>query len=256
MKNKKYFIAFTVLAVCFFMAAGTNAGENFPQKRGLVNDFADIIPATYENQIEQLAKEVLEKTGAAIVIATVPTIGDANYTEYANRLYEHWGIGKKGEDRGVLLFLTLKERKVRIEVGYGLEGIIPDGLAGEILDKYMVPYFKNADFGKGFLAGTYVISQIIAKNAGVELTGSVSFAGRQGSRNKKVGILGLIPFLIFFLLLSRSRTGISPLLFLLLMGGSGGPFSGGGFGGRGSFGGGFGGFGGGFSGGGGAGRGF
>ena len=155
MKNKKYFIVFTVCAFCFLTAAGTGAEEIFPQKRGLVNDFAGIIPATYENQIEQLAKEVLEKTGAAIVIATVPTIGDANYTEYANRLYEYWGIGKKGEDRGVLIFLTLKERKVRIEVGYGLEGIIPDGLAGEILDKYMVPYLKNADFGKGFLAGTY-----------------------------------------------------------------------------------------------------
>ena len=138
-------------------------------------------------------------------------------------------------------------------MGYGLEGIIPDGLAGEILDKYMLPYLSKGDFGKGFLVGTYAVSQIIAKDAGVELTGKAASLTRRSLKSKrKVGLLGLLPFLIFFFLLSRSRTGISPLLFLLLMGGRGG----GGFGGGGSFGGGFGGFGGGMSGGGGAGRGF
>lgn len=255
MKTKNYIVIIILLLVFISFKTAIQAKEHFPEERGLVNDFAGIIPSPYENELTALTKEVLQKTGTAVVIVTLPTIGDADYTEYANRLYEHWGIGKKGEDRGVLIFLTLKERKIRIEVGYGLEGIIPDGLAGEILDKYMLPYLSKGDFGKGFLMGTYAVSLIIAKDAGIELTGKAVSLTRRSRSKKKVGLIGLLPLLIFFFLLSRSRTGISPLLFLLLMGGRGGGFSGG-FGGGGSFGGGFGGFGGGMSGGGGAGRGF
>ena len=80
------------------------------------------------------------------------TIGEnEEYNLYANGLYKAWGIGKKGEDKGVLIFLTVKERKIRIETGYGVEGILPDGLVGEILDKYVVPFLKEGNYGKGSL---------------------------------------------------------------------------------------------------------
>ena len=118
-----------------------------------------------------LAREVLEKTGTAVVVATVETIGDNDPNDYANRLYQAWGIGKKGEDKGVLIFLAVKERRVRIETGYGVEGILPDGLTGEILDRYAIPRFREGDYGRGLAETMAAVSSVVAKAAGVTLTG-------------------------------------------------------------------------------------
>jgi uncharacterized protein len=107
MKTKNYIVIIILLLV--FIPFTIQAKENFPEKRGLVNDLAGIIPSSYKNELTALTKEVLQKTGTAVVIATVPTIGDADYTQYANQLYEHWGIGKKGEDRGVLIEISVSE---------------------------------------------------------------------------------------------------------------------------------------------------
>jgi uncharacterized protein len=183
-------------------------------------------------------------------------IGGEDYNEYANRLYETWGIGKKGEDKGVLIFVAIKERKMRIEVGYGLEGIIPDGLAGEIRDRYMIPYLKKDKFGEGLLNGTAAVSQIIAKDAGVKLTGQVPVKAPK-KRRSRLSFLPLLFIFFFFMFVGRRRGGSWIFFLPLLMGGGGPRHGGGGFGGSfGGFGGGFGGFGGGMSGGGGAGGGF
>ncbi len=137
----------------------------FPAPHGAVNDFAGVIPSQYVGPLENLAREVLEKTGTAIAVATVDTIGDNDPNDYANRLYQAWGIGKKGEDKGVLIFLAVKERRVRIETGYGVEGILPDGLTGEILDRYALPYFKEGQYGKGMSETMAAVSSIVAKAA-------------------------------------------------------------------------------------------
>ncbi len=140
-----------IAAFLFLIAIPTEAAETFPKPTGAVNDFAGVISAEYKSRMETLAGEVLEKTGTAIVVATVETIGDNDPSDYANRLYQAWGIGKKGEDKGVLIFLAAKERQVRIETGYGVEGIIPDGLAGEILDRYRDPLFQARRLRTGVL---------------------------------------------------------------------------------------------------------
>ena len=218
--------------------------------------------------MENLAEELLQKAGTAVVVATVQTVGDSDPETYANELYENWGIGKKGEDKGVLIFLALQERRVRIETGYGVEGILPDGLVGSILDEYVVPYLKQNDYGKGLLNGMLAVGQIIAKDAGVTLgDGYAPVKTRNQSGPRKSSGYSLVDYLLmtlFFFL-----TVIVPFLLITEMmrrfgrsggrsgtgfGGSG--FGGGGFGGSGGFGGGFGGFGGGSSGGGGASRGF
>lgn len=230
------------------------ADTKYPKPIGAVNDFAGVISPDYERKMELLANEVLQKTGTSIVVATVETVGDIDYSIYANELYQAWGIGEKGEDKGVLIFLTLKERKLRIETGYGVEGILPDGLVGQIRDDYMLPYLNKNEFGKGMFNGFAVLALTIAKNAGVELEGQEMV--KMPTVKKRNPLLGFIPilfFIVLFLILARSRTGgILPLLLLMIMGGREGR-GGGGFGG---FGGGFGGFGGGSSGGGGAGGSF
>jgi uncharacterized protein len=203
--------------------------------------------------MESLSREVLEKTGTAIVVATVESIGDNELNDYVNRLYKAWGIGKKGEDKGVLIFLTLKERKFRIETGYGVEGILPDGLVGEIRDRYAIPYFKKGDFGQGLSNTVTAVASVVAKAANVSITGGAPVE-QQGEKKvrQRGSVLPLIILVVILVSLLGTRQGrdLLPWLLLMVFTGRGG----GGGGGFGSFGGGgFGGFGGGESGGGGAG---
>ncbi len=240
-------------------AFGAEGG--FPEPRGLVNDYANVIPLEQEKRIEGLTGELYRKTGIPVVVVAMPDIGGAEYNEYANRLYETWGIGKKGEDKGVLLFVTVKERRMRIEVGYGVEGVLPDGLAGEIRDRHMIPFLKEDRYGEGLLNGAAAVARILAESEGVELTGQVQAPSQTGrSRRSGGGLLSFLPIvlIVLFLLLSSRRRGGSGawLLLPLLLGGGRGRSSGFGGGGFGGFSGGFGGFGGGMSGGGGAGGGF
>lgn len=239
--------------------------QPFPQPVGAVNDFAGVIGPQLRMQMEDLCQEVLNKTGTAIVIVTMNSIGDNDLNDYVNRLYEAWGIGKKGEDKGVLIFLTLRERKVRIETGYGVEGILPDGLVGEILDTYGVPHFRRGEYGQGLFSVAAVVASIMAKDAGVHLSGKIP--RRTGKvPEQRQGVETFIPIVLFLVLLAllgtRRGREILPWLLIGLFSGRGGRRDGfgsfgGGFGGFGGFGGGgFGGFGGGLSGGGGASRGF
>jgi uncharacterized protein len=256
---KNAFCLAIVLSFAVSCPALGHAFDSFPKPVGLVNDFANVISPQYENKLIQVTGELLRKTNVSVVVVTMPEIGGEDYNEYANRLYAAWGIGKKGEDRGVLIFVTIKERKIRIETGYGIEGLIPDGLAGEIRDQHIVPYLREDRFGEGLLNGTLAIAALIAKDAGVRLTGQVPVKRPVKGRSGLPSLLFMVFFL--FLLFSmgrRRRGGLWPLLLLIFMGrGMGGGYSRGGFGGSfGSFGGGFGGFGGGLSGGGGAGGGF
>ena len=254
--NPGFLFFFSFLTFLLLLASGPSWAEGpFPKPRGLINDYANVIPPAYESRIAAITGELLQKTGVPVVIVTMPDIGGEEYNDYANRLYEAWGIGKKGEDKGVLVFVTIKERKMRIETGYGIEGIIPDGLAGEIRDRYMLPYFKQDRFGEGLLNGTLAISGIIAKDAGVTISGQRPVRAPK----KKSSILALLPILLIIILLifTSRRRGLSFMMLLALLLGGGGRGSGfGGGGGFGGFGGGFGGFGGGMSGGGGAGGGF
>jgi uncharacterized protein len=245
------------LAIALFMAIAAGAifaADKYPAPRGAVNDFANIIDPESAAKMEALAREVLQKTGTAVVVVTVPTIGEnEDFNFYVNGLYKAWGIGKKGEDKGVLIFLTLKERKIRIETGYGVEGILPDGLVGEVRDKYLKPQLQAGNYGKAFYDTMYVLSSYIAKDANVQLSDSPQpLPYRQDVRQVKKGvnIFGLIFFFIVAALLLGTRTGRSMLPWILLMFLGGGGRGGGGDGG---FSGGFGGFGGGMSGGGGAG---
>jgi uncharacterized protein len=253
---KKAKLLFLFILALLLTPLASLAEQPFPKPKGLINDFANVIPQSYEQKLVSLTSELLNKTGTPVVVVTMPDIGGEDYNEYANRLYETWGIGKKGEDKGVLIFVAIQERKMRIEVGYGLEGILPDGLAGEIRDRHMTPYLKQNKFGEGLLNGTAAVSQIIAKDAGVKLTGQVPVRAPKKRRSR----LSFIPLLLIFLIFMfvGRRRGGSWLFFLpLLMGGGGPRYGSGGFGGSfGGFGGGFGGFGGGMSGGGGAGGGF
>ncbi|MDZ7262784.1 MAG: TPM domain-containing protein [candidate division KSB1 bacterium] len=249
---KTYRIFWLLSLVILITAEAGYSQTKFPQPVGYVNDFAGVIPESYKQQMTRIALEVEQKTGAEIAVVTVETVGDEHYSDYANKLFEAWGIGKKGKDNGVLIFNTIKERRVWIEVGYGLEGILPDGLVGEVLDQYVVPHLREGNYGEGLLGGVQAVAGVIAKDAGVEITGSVKISERDRSQGRPFGLLPFFIVLILWLLFSRRGRRHRSIMGPWFWGG----FGGGGFGSGGSFGGGFGGFGGGMSGGGGAGRGY
>jgi len=231
------------------------ANTAFPKPAGAINDFAGVIPETYKGPMENIAREIFDSAGTALVVAVVPSIGEDDPNDYANRLYKAWGIGKKGEDKGVLIFLTVKERRVRIETGYGVEGILPDGLTGEILDQYAVPNFRAGDYGRGLYETLSAVAAIIAKDAGVTIaSGANRPAPKQVKQPRKTSIFQYLLLIVaaVFLLGTRQGRAMLPWILLLLMNSGGGRRGGGGNG----FGGGFGGFGGGMSGGGGSSRGF
>ena len=240
------------LWVFVFIALTAGAGfaaEKYPASRGTaVNDFASVIDPANAAKMESLAREVLQKTGTAIVVVTMPEIGPTEEINlYVTGLYQAWGIGKKGEDKGILIFLTIKERKIRIETGYGVEGVLPDGLVGEIRDKYVVPYLKTGETGKALYNAMFACGAYVAKDAGVQLTGVASpYQTKARPEKKGFNVVGIILFLIAAAVLLGTKTGRQMLPWILLMLVSGSGRGGGG-------GGGFGGFGGGMSGGGGAG---
>ncbi|MFW5744826.1 MAG: TPM domain-containing protein [Spirochaetota bacterium] len=243
-----------LLVLALLAAVGTAiVAQELPSPRGFVNDFAGVIPSDDEAAMRGIITAVREQTGAEIAVLTVESMAPyATIEEYGIALAEAWGVGSESDDAGAILIVALEEREVRLEVGYGLEGAIPDGRAGAILDDYVLPDLRNDEFGPGLLNGVAAVAEIIADEYGVTLTGVRAEPRRAAGRSSTLDAGDLL-YLLFLLVFVGGRWFFWPLLFAGRR--------------RGVFGGGFGsgghsspsrfsGFGGGGFGGGGASRGF
>jgi len=239
---RKIAILIILLGLTFSVSA-----DNLPRPRGYLNDFAGVVDGTSAQQIESICTSIERSTGVEISVITIESLDGSTIEQEGLRYLEGWGVGKKGEDNGVVIIVAIKDRKIRIETGYGMEGILPDSKAGEIIRYDITPRFKQSDYGGGLLAAVYKIGKI----AGGEI---VTYSK---TPRKKSNIGGFIYFIFLIILIissfSRRRRGSRlGLLWFLTgfgMGRSGG--WGGSSGGSGGFGS-FGGFGGGMGGGGGA----
>ena len=158
----KRFLFGIALALTLTWAGGIVAlAQEFPVPQGYVNDFANILSPSVEARLENQFTRLEQETGAEVAVVTVANMGGTYIEDYAVRLFEAWGIGKKTQDNGVLFVTALTERKVRIEVGYGLEPIITDGRAGRILDESVLPEFREGDYETGILYGAAAIEEYI-----------------------------------------------------------------------------------------------
>src|SRR5439155_2029394 len=137
--------------------------------QGYVTDLAHVIGPEVRARIERLNEELRDKTGAEIAVVTVDTTAPLDDFTYAMRLAEAWRPGRKGEDTGVVFLLAVRDRKLRILVGYGLEGILPDGLVGEIEDREVVPALRGGRVGDGVWRGVLALATRIAAARGVQL---------------------------------------------------------------------------------------
>ena len=228
-----------------------------------VNDFAGVLSAGTTTQLKEMCRQVLDKAQASVVVVTIKSSDGEDIFNYAVNLYQKWGIGQKGKDRGVLIILAVQDRKYYINVGYGLEPILPDGKVGGF-GREVVPYLKNGDYNGAVSLLTSRVIDVIARDAGVEITTSqprridpIASPAPHGTELSPGAIIAIIIVIIIVLAVPPLRR----LLFYMFLfgggGGGGGSYrGGGGWGGGGGFGGGgggFGGFGGGSTGGGGAG---
>jgi len=247
------------------------AERPFPEPRGYLSDFAEIVDPASADSIMSLATELREKAGAELAVVTLRELGGETIDPVATALFQQWGVGRQGQDDGVLVLLALAERKVRIEVGYTLEGPLPDGRCGAIVRRVMGPDLSAGRYGAGLLAGARAVAGVIAAERGVTIAGSIapSGVGRNGKAAPAWVLLVLFAMMLLAVMtVSRAASrfgGHGPYRDWRTgrrgshdsWGGFGGGGGGmGGFGGGGGGGGGFGGFGGGRSGGGGASGGF
>lgn len=222
-----------------------------PKLTGYVNDTADMISPSTEQVLTQRLKALEQSDSTQIAILTIPSLDGESLEDFSIKVAEAWKIGQKDTDNGAILLVSKADRKIRIEVGYGLEGRLTDILAGSIIDSVISPEFKAGKFDEGFLQGTMAMIQAVRG----EYKAPPQEQRRGGSRGGVSLFPLIILFIIFFSLFGRMfsgrrghGSGLSWLLLAMFMGG--GPRGGGGFGGGGFGGGGFGGGGGGFGGGG------
>jgi uncharacterized protein len=225
------------LLVAFLLFLPVLSALEVPKRAdGYVTDRAGLLSSAARENLETTLRAFEEKTSSQVVVATFPSLEGDSLEDFSMRLAEAWKAGQKKKDNGVIFLIFQNDRKIRIEVGYGLEGVLTDALSGQIISQVVVPYFRKGDYSGGILAGT----DAIMKATQGEYKGSP-----KRNRSPRVGNL-LFLFSLFFLFHLWARTNSRRIggrrggyVGFLPMGG--GFRSGGGFGGFSGGGGGFGG---------------
>ena len=172
--------------------------------QGSVSDFANLLTPETKTALQALLRDTEQQTTAEIAVVTVPSLDGETVEQYANRLFKEWGIGKKGVNNGVLVLVAPTERKVRIEVGYGLEPVLPDGLAGEIIRTDFLPQFKNGDYPRGILDGVRHVSDIVRDRHVLTAEERQRFEPRES----RPPMLLMVPFFGLFVGLGTFAVGV------------------------------------------------
>lgn len=237
------FLIYLVLFLQIFFAGTTLAAPSIPARPSAgsgiyVQDYAGVITSEDKQKMLSIGQDLDNKTTAQLAVVTVNSLEGQPIEDYALAILREWGIGNKQKNNGVLIVVAVKDRKSRIEVGYGLEGVLPDGKTGRIQDDYMIPYFKKNEYSKGIMQGYAATAVTIAKSAGVELSGAKYKNNAQNNQANAASISSWDTIfyaiaIIGFLLVDNLFLGgifTQMLLWLLFFGGRGGG-RGGGFGG-------------------------
>lgn len=177
MKKIKSTLIFTLvlsllLSLSAFAFSFSFSSNEFPQPTSdfFVNDFADVIDADVEAELLQIGASLYTQTTAQVVVVTVDSLDGYEVGEYALELGREWGVGSEDSDNGVVLLMSVDDREITIQVGYGLEGAITDGKAGQILDNYAIPYLSQDDFSTGLAEAYKAIVSVVCTEYGVELS--------------------------------------------------------------------------------------
>ncbi len=195
-----------------------------------VNDYANLLSTEVKNYIIETNTKLENATGAQIVVVTIQSLEGESLEEYATELFRSFGIGDKDKNNGVLLLLALEERKFRIEVGYGLEGALPDGKTGRIQDEYIIPYLKENNWDDGIKNGYSKILEVVSEEYNIDVGAMEAEAAEEQTNTVEI-ILYLVIFVIILSFIIRNpHIGIfwGGNMFSGHRGSGGGGFSGGG----------------------------
>lgn len=238
------------LIMLFLSTAVAWAAPSFPDLTGRVVDNADLIDSAAQQRMTDMLAAHEQDSGEQVVVVTLPDLGGNTIEGYGYQLGRHWGIGEKGEDTGALLIVAKAERKIRIEVGYGLEGRLTDAQSSTIINRIITPAFRQGDFSQGIVDGTSAMVRVLG---GDPLAEPQQRTSRDRGETSPLRTLGFFVLMVVIIGLfgrgggggrgGRRRRGLWGVPIFM-----GGGFGGGGSGGFG--GGGFSGGGGGFGGGG------
>lgn len=230
------------------------------QPQGYVSDFAHVLDGAARARLEAYCGRVEQLAGVQMAIVTIDTLDGEPIEDVSNTLYRKWGVGKRGKDQGIMLLLAIKDHRDRLEIGYGLEPLLPDGFDGSVLREAR-PLLRQNAYGPALFAAAQEMGSRIAAAKGVTLDVGLRPQRRVGGQRPGIPWPFIVIGIIVLLVLMRHGGGGGGFLSGMILGnllgrGGGGGWGGGGFGGYdsggGGGGGGFGGFGGGDSGGGGA----
>jgi uncharacterized protein len=253
-----------VLSLTFALSAIPGIAErveDLPKPTDYVSDFAHALSPETVARLDRLCGQLdHSKTNAQVAIVILKNLDGDDKADFANRLEEKWKVGKKGSDRGILMLLSIEDHHEWVEVGYGLEGILPDARVGDI-DRSMLPALRRHDYDSAVTTGVVQIANVIAADAKVSLQDSAtdqpypghSMVRREPQHTSHVGLIFRLILIVLVLLFFGARGLFGFGLGWFMGGGGRGGWGGGGGGGDSGGGSGFGGFGGGESGGGGAG---
>jgi len=197
--------------------------SNFPKHSGYVNDFSHLLSEEASAELEQLLLAAAADTTAEIAVAIVPSLDGMTVEEYANGLFREWGIGKNAVDNGVLVLVAPNEREMRIEVGYGLEPVLPDGLAGEIIRTSFLPHFREDRYAEGIAEGVARVVDVVRRN---HVLTDDERAALDEAASEEPPMWLMIPFFGLFIGIGFFMAGVGlgsktgfPLLFGSLFGG-------------------------------------
>ena len=204
------------VAALLICAASIAAAAEIPKTTGYyVSDFASVMSSDAKAVTEAITEELEDKTTAQLVVVIVQTIGDAVLEEYSLELFRNWGIGQREENNGVLLLLAIDDRKSRIEVGYGLEGALPDGKTGRIQDELLIPNLKVENYDAAIYETCRALASVIAEEYGVTLenNGDYYYDGSRSNTEKKAEddsdfwftLLGLAVLVLLDVFFNRAR---------------------------------------------------
>jgi uncharacterized protein len=197
--------------------------QNLPKPAGRITDLANIIDSATESELDSRLDELERKTSSEVAVVTVPSLDGVPVEDYSVRLFKAWGIGQAKTDNGVLVLVAPNEREMRIEVGYGLEGILPDGLAGQIIRENFTPRFRDNDYSGGIRDGVGRVIDVVEKQ---QVLTPEELARFNESGGGDFPEWALIPFFGLFVTIGfgmvgvgvRTKTGF-PLLFGSFFGG-------------------------------------
>ena len=211
-------------ATCVIVLAAVSlAAQNLPKPAGRITDLANIIDSATESELDSRLNELERTTSSEVAVVTVPSLDGVAVEDYAVRLFKEWGIGQAKTDNGVLVLVAPNEREMRIEVGYGLEGVLPDGLAGQIIRENFTPRFRDNDYSGGIRDGVGRVIDVVEKQ---QVLSPEEIARFNESGGGDFPEWALIPFFGLFVTIGfgmvglgvRTKTGF-PLLFGSFFGG-------------------------------------